>query len=84
MVSSTSRKILSKVAPETPTTEQAELCLKCCPKTLRNSVWLEQLETLVNRYSHLGMGEDLSSMSQSELWGLYVMLVQCEMNERDE
>jgi hypothetical protein len=46
--------------------------------------WLERLEILLNRYSHLGIQADISSMNTIELWDLYVSLVQREMNERDE
>lgn len=53
------------------------------PKVL-NEPWLESLEILLNRFSYLGMEADVSSMNIVELWGLYVSLVQREMDERDE
>lgn len=36
--------------------------------------WIEDLQCLVVRFSHLGIGSDLASMSKNELWGLYLHL----------
>ena len=35
-----------------------------------NNDWLEQLQTLCERFSHLGIGPDLAALSLIELWGL--------------
>ena len=39
-----------------------------------NNNWLERLEMLIVRFSHLGLGEDVASLSLIELWALYVHL----------
>lgn len=36
--------------------------------------WLIELEILTVRFSHLGIGPDLHSLSMIELWGLYLWL----------
>lgn len=36
--------------------------------------WLECLEILLTRFSHLGIGADVASLSLIELWSLYVYL----------
>lgn len=36
--------------------------------------WLERLEMLLTRFSHLGIGADVASLSLIELWTLYVYL----------
>lgn len=36
--------------------------------------WLEQLEMLLIRFSHLGIGADVASLSLIELWALYLHL----------
>ena len=36
--------------------------------------WLERLEMLLIRYSHLGIGADVASLSLIELWALYLHL----------
>lgn len=38
--------------------------------------FIKELEMLITRYSHLGIGADLASMSIIELWGVYCYL-QC-------
>ena len=35
---------------------------------------VERLQTLLNRFSHLGIGADLAALSVIELWGLYCYL----------
>ncbi len=37
--------------------------------------WLEQLEMLLARFSHLGIGADLAALSIVEAWGLYRFLL---------
>lgn len=39
-----------------------------------NGKWLERLQTLCKRFSHLGIGADLATLSLIELWGLYCYL----------
>lgn len=41
---------------------------------MNNLDWLERLQMLCNRFSYLGMGADLASLSIIELWGLYLFL----------
>lgn len=38
------------------------------------SDWLEHLQTLCERFSHLGIDADLAALSLIELWGLYCYL----------
>ncbi|OIQ72546.1 hypothetical protein GALL_458250 [mine drainage metagenome] len=33
--------------------------------------WLESLQTLCERFAHLGIGADIAALSLIELWGLY-------------
>lgn len=40
----------------------------------RPADWLLQLESLLARFPALGATQDLSALSQSELWGLYCYL----------
>lgn len=39
-----------------------------------NDDWLMRLQTLSERFSHLGIGVDLAALSLIELWGLYCYL----------
>lgn len=39
-----------------------------------NDDWLMRLQTLSERFSHLGIGADLAALSLIELWGLYCHL----------
>lgn len=39
-----------------------------------NKIWLEQLEMLLVRFSHLSIGVDVASLSLIELWALYLHL----------
>lgn len=39
-----------------------------------NNDWLERLQILCVRFSHLGIGADLATLSLVELWGLYCYL----------
>jgi hypothetical protein len=39
-----------------------------------SSDWLEHLQTLCVRFSRLGIGADLATLSLVELWGLYCYL----------
>jgi len=41
---------------------------------MNSPVWLESLQTLAARFSHLGIGADMASLSIVELWGLYLFL----------
>lgn len=36
--------------------------------------WLERLQTLLERFSSLGIGADIAALSLIELWGLYCYL----------
>ena len=38
---------------------------------MNDETWLERLQMLCERFSHLGIGADLASLSLIELWGLY-------------
>ncbi len=39
-----------------------------------NETWLQQLEMLLIRFSHLGIGADIASLSMIELWAVYLHL----------
>lgn len=39
-----------------------------------NDDWLMCLQTLCERFSHLGIGADMAALSLIELWGLYCYL----------
>ena len=41
---------------------------------MNNQIWLERLQALSTRFSHLGMGADLAALSLIEAWGLYLHL----------
>jgi hypothetical protein len=41
---------------------------------MNNEVWLERMQTLCNRLSHLGIGADLAALSLIEAWALYLFL----------
>ncbi len=41
---------------------------------LMNENWLQQLEILLIRFSHLGIGVDIASLSMIELWTVYMHL----------
>ena len=36
--------------------------------------WLERLQILLVRFSHLGISGDMAGLSLTELWGLYCFL----------
>lgn len=36
--------------------------------------WIERLQCLSVRFSHLGIGADLATLSITELWGIYLFL----------
>ena len=38
---------------------------------MSNETWLERLQTLLERFSGLGIGADIAALSLIELWGLY-------------
>lgn len=42
---------------------------------MNNLDWLERLQSLSARFSHLGMSADLSALSVIEAWGLYLFLL---------
>lgn len=42
---------------------------------MTNYSWLEELEMLLARFSHLGIEADLAALSIVEAWGLYCLLV---------
>lgn len=39
-----------------------------------NLDWLERLQCLSVRFSHLGIGADIAALSIVEAWGLYLFL----------
>ncbi|SEN42931.1 hypothetical protein [Nitrosomonas marina] len=41
---------------------------------MSHETWLERLEMLLVRFSHLGIGADVASLGLIELWSLYVYL----------
>ena len=41
---------------------------------MQNNHWLERLQTLVARFSYMGLGADIAALSLIELWGLYCYL----------
>lgn len=41
---------------------------------MNNLDWMERLQSLSVRFSHLGMGADLTALSLIEAWGLYLYL----------
>lgn len=41
---------------------------------MNNEAWLKRLHGLRERFSRLGMGADLASLSIIEAWGLYCFL----------
>ena len=38
---------------------------------MNNLDWLERLQSLSVRFSHLGIGADLAALSVIEAWGVY-------------
>lgn len=41
---------------------------------MSDDAWQERLQGLCERFTHLGMGADLASLSVIELWGVYSFL----------
>lgn len=41
---------------------------------MNRDTWLEHLEMLLVRFSHLGIGADIASLSLVELWAVYLYL----------
>ena len=41
---------------------------------MNNKEWLQHLEMLLIRFSHLGIGADEASLSLIELWAVYLHL----------
>lgn len=41
---------------------------------MQNNHWLERLQTLVARFSYMGLDADIAALSLIELWGLYCYL----------
>ncbi|SDZ02929.1 hypothetical protein [Nitrosomonas sp. Nm33] len=41
---------------------------------MSDQTWLERLEMLLVRYSHLEINEDVASLSLVELWAIYLYL----------
>lgn len=46
-----------------------------------NDTWLERLQMLGNRFSHLGIGDDLAALSIIEAWGVYRFLLRLKGGE---
>ncbi len=42
---------------------------------MKHDTWLEHLEMLSIRFSHLGIGADIAAMSLVELWTVYRYLL---------
>ncbi len=45
---------------------------------IMTSHWLNHLETLVARFSHLGIGDDIDSLTLNESWALYLYLMRLD------
>ena len=41
---------------------------------MNNQAWLQHLEMLLIRFSHLGIGADVALLSLIELWAVYLHL----------
>jgi len=41
---------------------------------MNSNHWLNHLQMLIARFSHLGIGQDIASLSLIELWGVYCYL----------
>ena len=41
---------------------------------MNNNLWLERLQTLIARLSHLGIDADIASLSLIDAWALYLHL----------
>ena len=41
---------------------------------MNDNDWLERLKTLIARFSHLGIGADMASLSLIDAWALYLHL----------
>jgi len=41
---------------------------------MNNLDWLDRLQCLSARFSHLGIGADIAALSIVEAWGLYLFL----------
>jgi hypothetical protein len=41
---------------------------------MSGDAWQERLQSLCERFSHIGVGADLASLSLIELWGVYCFL----------
>ena len=41
---------------------------------MHSETWVERLQCLSARFSHLGIGADLAALSMIEAWGLYLFL----------
>ncbi len=41
---------------------------------MNDDSWLEHLQMLLVRFSHLGIGDDMAGMTITEVWGLYQFL----------
>ncbi len=46
--------------------------------TIMTRHWLKDLETLLARFSHLGIGDDIKSFTLSESWALYLYLMRLD------
>ena len=42
---------------------------------MNNEHWLLQLNTLLVKYSHMGINTELASLTLIDAWGLYLYLV---------
>ncbi|SCX98268.1 hypothetical protein SAMN05216308_102261 [Nitrosospira sp. Nsp13] len=44
----------------------------------KGEAWEERLQELCVQYSHMGAGEDLATMSETDAWGLYCYLLRLD------
>lgn len=42
---------------------------------MNSNHWLERLQTLIARFSHLGIGADIALLSLIDAWALYLHLL---------
>ena len=51
---------------------------------MNNESWRQQLQILVVRHSHLGVGASLDGVSMTERWGLFCFLSRMEDSSHGE
>ena len=48
---------------------------------MNDETWLERLQTLLGRFSNLGISADIAALSLIELWGVYCYLSRLAASE---